>query len=63
MARSRAVERRNGVTRARGTGARPRWWGSLAALMRLRGERADRPRRIDRLIDYFGDQRAQPARG
>jgi hypothetical protein len=32
--------------------------------MRLRAEIADRPRRIDRFIDYFGGTRqAQPARG
>jgi hypothetical protein len=38
--------------------------GLLKTLMRLRAEIADRPRRIDRFIDYFGGtRRAQPARG
>ena len=44
--------------------ARARLTIGLATLIRLSGERADRPRRIDRFIDYFGGQRhAQPARG
>ena len=44
--------------------ARSRLSLGFATLMRLRGESADRPRLIDRFIDYFGGhQRAQPARG
>ena len=34
----------------------------LSALVRMRAEVVDRPRRIDRFIDYFGGTRqAQPA--
>jgi hypothetical protein len=29
----------------------------VAALIRMRGLRADRPRRIDLVIDYFGERR------
>jgi hypothetical protein len=30
---------------------------ALATLIRLRGARTDRPRRIDLVIDYFGERR------
>jgi hypothetical protein len=44
--------------------ARSRLSVGLKTLMRLRAEIADRPRRIDRFIDYFGgNRRAQPAGG
>ena len=64
MTRMKVAERHDGGFRVRERRSRPRWWGNLATLMRMRGERADRPRRIDRLIDYFGDQpQAHPVRG
>jgi hypothetical protein len=42
--------------------ARPRSSVGFARLIRMLGKSADRPRRIDRFIDYFGEyRRAQPA--
>jgi hypothetical protein len=36
---------------------------ALATLIRLRGLRIDRPRRIDLVIDYFGDRRRASQHG
>jgi hypothetical protein len=57
MARNRHAERGNG---ARGARTARRWARSLmalATLIRLRGATGDRPRRIDLIIDYFGESR------
>ena len=63
MAQGRTGARRDGKGRAWRQRARSRLSIGLSTLMRLRGEIADRPRRIDRFIDYFEGRRAQPARG
>jgi hypothetical protein len=64
MAQRKLAERHEGRGRAWRKRARSRLSVGFATLMRLRGESADRPRRIDRFIDYFGGhRRAQPARG
>lgn len=46
-----------GARRARTRRAWTRSLMALATLIRLRGPRADRPRRIDFIIDYFGERR------
>jgi hypothetical protein len=51
------AERRNGAGRARTKATWSKPWIRLAALMCMRGLRADRPRRIDHFIDYFGEPR------
>jgi hypothetical protein len=57
MAGKRFGERPRGAGCARKTRAWSRPWVMVAALIRMRGLRADRPRRIDLVIDYFGERR------